>query len=304
MQFVALRLFCDIVVARNFTRAAQWNDRTQAHASNVVRALEKKFGTTLIERSRKVFRLTRDGEVIHREFLEILRLLDEAELKIETAHAAAAVIIELDACYSIGLYQLPPCLKQFQRNFPAADVRVRYHLIDDVHDAVLDRAVHLGLVCYPRRRRGLVIDHFRHERLMMICHPAHPLAGCLTVSMSGLAGQRFLAWQEIHASPFLKNIPKHQHQLFAPAAEFPEAEMVKCRVERGAGIAILPEIIVRREVAAGRLVAVPFADAGCTEPLAVIYRQDQELTPLMEQFIKVLKEPEPVEAPRPVNAET
>ena len=41
MQFVALRLFCDIVVARNFTRAAQWNDRTQAHASNVVRALEE-----------------------------------------------------------------------------------------------------------------------------------------------------------------------------------------------------------------------------------------------------------------------
>ena len=112
-------------------------------------ALEKIYGTALIERRLGLFRLTRAGEAIHREFLEILRLWDEAELKIQTAHAAAASIIELDACHSIGLHQLPPCLKRFQRNFPAADVRVRYHLIDDVHDAVLDRAVHLGLVSIP-----------------------------------------------------------------------------------------------------------------------------------------------------------
>jgi hypothetical protein len=32
-----------------------------------------------------------------------------------------------------------------------------------------------------------------------------------------------------------------------------------------------------------------------TEPLAVIHRQDQKLTPLMESFIQCLKQPEPGE---------
>jgi DNA-binding transcriptional LysR family regulator len=115
--------------------------------------------------------------------------------------------------------------------------------------------------------------------------------------MSGLMGARFVAWREIHASPFLKYIPNHQRHLFAATEEFHEAEMVKCRVEAGAGIAILPESIVQPEVSAGRLAAVPFADAGCTEPLAVIYRQDRKLTPVMEQFIKMLKAPAPDSLP-------
>jgi len=294
MQMGTLRLFCDLVATKNFTRAAEWNDRTQAHASNVLRLLEKTFGTRLIERHGRSFRLTPPGEIIHQNYLEILRFHDEMERQIETVRAGAAGNIELAACYSIGLHQLPPCLKRFQRAFPQANIRVSYHRIDHVHDAVLDRAVNLGLVCYPRRRRGLVIDHFRHERLVLICHPDDALAGCQTVTMTGLMGQRFVAWQEIQASPFLKNIPNHQRHLFVPAEEFHEAEMVKCRVEAGAGIAILPASIVQPEVQAGRLVAVPFADAGCTEPLAFIYRQDRKLTPVMEQFIQCLKQPEPV----------
>ena len=297
MQMGTLRLFCDVVAAKNFTRAAEWNDRTQAHASNSFLALEQKFVTRLAERHHGGFQLTPAGEVIHRECLEILRLYDEMERRLETARAAAGGLIELAACYSIGLHQLPPCLDRFRRHFPAADVRVRYHRIDHVHDAVLDRAVDLGLACYPRRRRGLVIDLFRHERLMMICPPDHPLAACRTVTLSGLMGQRFVAWTEIHASPFLRNIPGHQRHHFATTAEFHEAEMVKCRVETGAGIAILPETIVQPEVAAGRLVAVPFADGGPTEPLAVLYRQDRQLTPLMVSFINMLKQPEPDSAP-------
>jgi hypothetical protein len=46
----------------------------------------------------------------------------------QAARKAAADTIELAACYSIGLHQLPPCLERFRRDFPTADVRVRYSL--------------------------------------------------------------------------------------------------------------------------------------------------------------------------------
>ncbi len=54
------------------------------------------------------------------------------------------------------------------------------------------------------------------------------------------------------------------------------------------------------EVAAQRLAAVPFADGGLTEPLAVIHRQKKRLTPAMKKFIAFLKQPEPGEIPSPV----
>jgi DNA-binding transcriptional LysR family regulator len=159
--------------------------------------------------------------------------------------------------------------------------------------------VHLGLVCYPRRLPGLIIDLFRHERLVLVCHPRHPLAACRFVTFSGLTGQDFVAWTEIRSSPFMKEIPNNLRHHFKPAHEFHEVEMVKRVVEMGAGIAILPEAVVRPEVAGHVLAAVPFDNGGCTEPLGVIYREDRKLSPAMTQFIQFLKQPEPGEKVQP-----
>jgi DNA-binding transcriptional LysR family regulator len=57
--------------------------------------------------------------------------------------------------------------------------------------------------------------------------------------------------------------------------------------------AILPEALVQSEVASQRLAAVPFANSDCTEPLAVIYREQKKLTPAMNHFINALKQPVP-----------
>jgi DNA-binding transcriptional LysR family regulator len=70
-------------------------------------------------------------------------------------------------------------------------------------------------------------------------------------------------------------------------------ELVKRMVEMDEGVAILPEALVRPEMADHRLAAVPFAAGGCTEPLAVIYRKKKKLTPAMNHFINVLKQPAP-----------
>jgi len=68
-------------------------------------------------------------------------------------------------------------------------------------------------------------------------------------------------------------------------------ETVKGLVEGGDYIAILPESAVHAEVASHRLAAVPFTDAGCTEPLGVIYLDNEILKPAVKNFIQFLKQP-------------
>jgi DNA-binding transcriptional LysR family regulator len=51
---------------------------------------------------------------------------------------------------------------------------------------VLENDVDFGLVCYPRRLPGLAVDPFRHERLVLVCHPQHPLATRITVTVPDL----------------------------------------------------------------------------------------------------------------------
>jgi len=289
MHLGNLRLFCALAETGSFTRAADRNYVTQSAITQMLHALERDAGQPLA--TRRPFKLTLAGHYYHQYSREILRLFARLEQALQTAGDAATGTIELAACHSIGLHQLPPVLARFHRAHPRVEIHVRYGFIDRVHEQVLANAVDLGLVCYPRRQRGLAVDPFRHERLVLVCHPRQPLAARPAVAIADLKGQRLVAWNEIRWSPFLKNVSGWQRHLFEPRHEFDQVEMVKCAVEQGEGMAILPEALVRAEVAAQRLVAVPFADGGHTEPLAVIYRLKKKLTPAMSNFIQALKQP-------------
>jgi DNA-binding transcriptional LysR family regulator len=297
MTVETAKLFCDLVEIRSFTRAAQLHGLTESAVSQRISALERELKTVLIVRKRKRLQLTPEGEICHRHCLEIVRLAAEMVKRLEQAAHTTAARFELAACYSIGLHQLPPVLKQFRLDYPKAEVCVRYNLIDRVHEQVMDDAVDLGLVCYPRHQLGLVIDPFRHERLMLVCHPQHPLAAQPVFALRDLRGQRIVAWQEIRRSHLYKRVPTNERHHYEPVHDFTDVEMVKRMVEMDEGVAILPETIVLPEVAGHRLAAVPFEDGGCTEPLAVIYKKTKRLTPAMKHFINALKQPAPGEIP-------
>jgi DNA-binding transcriptional LysR family regulator len=298
MQTGKLRLFCALAETGSFTRAADIHYLTQSAITQMFHALERDAGQPLA--TRRPFRLNRAGELYHEHSREILRLYDQMQSRLQSARDADLGVIELAACHSIRLHQLPPVLAQFQRAHPRVEIRVRHDFIERVHEQVLANVVDLGLVCYPRRRRGLAVDPFRHERLVLVCQPQQALAARPAVAIADLKGQRLVAWNEVRWSPFLKNVPGWQRHLFEPRHEFDQVELVKCAVEQGEGMAILPEVLVRAVVAAQRLAAVPFADGGPTEPLAVIHRQRKRLTPAMKKFIEFLKQSEPGKIPSPV----
>ena len=291
MRLGTCREFCDLVETKSFTRTAERHGVTQSAITQNLHALERKMSARLADRKGHRFKLTPAGELCHQHFREMLRLAKTMDHQLEQARVAAGGVIELAACYSIGLHQLPPVLRQYRRDFPDVEVRVHYGLIDRVHEEVRDNAMDLGLVCYPRRLHGLTVDLFRHERLMLVCHPQHPIAARPAVGLMELTGQKFVAWNEIRWSPVLRNVPDNLRHLFEPYHEFNEVEMVKRVVELDGGIAFLPETTIQPEVAQQRLTAVPFENGGFTEPLAVIYRQCKTLTPAMTSFIQALKQP-------------
>src|ERR1035441_9306205 len=97
MQMETLRLFCDVVATKNFTRVAEWNDHTQNHNSNFFLGLERAFGARRAEQHYGFFQLTPAGELCHRHFLEILRLYDTLEPQMQAARKAAADTIRSEA---------------------------------------------------------------------------------------------------------------------------------------------------------------------------------------------------------------
>src|SRR5206468_6690784 len=65
MQIESLKVFCDLAETESFTKAARLNGVTQSAVSQQISSLEKAFKSLLIERSKKKFRLTREGQVLY-----------------------------------------------------------------------------------------------------------------------------------------------------------------------------------------------------------------------------------------------
>lgn len=86
MQIQNLKVFCDLAETASFTKAAQINQVTQSAVSQTISALERTFNSLLVERSKKQFRLTREGQVVYdcsKQILQTYASLDSSmqELK-------------------------------------------------------------------------------------------------------------------------------------------------------------------------------------------------------------------------------
>ena len=71
--------------------------------------------------------------------------------------------------------------------------------------------------------------------------------------------------------------------------EFDNIETIKRAIEIDAGVGLLPEPTVVREVAAGTLAAVPLATDELVRPLGIIHRRGKELGVTVRRFIELLR---------------
>ena len=292
MQIETLKMYCDLVESESFTKAAQISGVTQSAVSQQISSLERIFKSVLIERSKKTFRLTPEGQVLYDYSKEILRASDSLHGKLEELKDTISGSIRVSTIYSIGLYELPAYVKKFMQSHPTVNVHVEYRHASQVYDDVSSNDVEFGLVAYPVKDPKLEIVALRKEPLVLICNPQHPFAKLAKVRLKDLKGQKFVGFgPDIPTRRALDKILR-AHGVSAPyAMEFDNVDTVKRAVEIDAGVSIVPEVTVVPEVAKQTLVAVPIADGDFFRPTAAIYKKHKILSPTMKQLLTVLKGP-------------
>ena len=291
MQIESLKVFCDLVETESFTKAAQINNVTQSAVSQQISSLERQFKSLLIERSKKKFRLTREGQVLYDYSKQIIQTFDALHSKLQEIKDIVSGNIRVATIYSIGLHDLPPYIKRFLKEYPTVHVHVEYRRANQVYDDVLSNVVDIGLVAYPTKDPKLEIVQLRKDPLVLICHPQHPFARLKSVKFKAVAGQKFIGFEpDIPTRKALDKILREYDVNVTNVMEFDNIETVKRAVEIDAGISIVPQSTVSQEISKQTLVAVPFDDAEFFRPLAAIYKKTKVLSPAMRQFIEILKD--------------
>ena len=291
MQIESLKVFCDLAETESFTKAAQLNEVTQSAVSQQISSLERLFKALLIERSKKKFRLTKEGHVLYDYSKQVIATYDSLHAKLKETKDLISGTIRVATIYSIGLHDLPPYLKKFLKSYPTVNVHVEYRRANQVYEDVVGNVVDLGLVAYPTRDSKVEIIPLRKDSLVLICSPQNPLAQNKSTRLKAIAGHKFISFEpDIPTRKALDKILKEHGVQVQHAMEFDNIETVKRAVEIDAGVAIVPQATVAQEVAKGTLAQVMLEDGEFYRPLAALYKKNKVLSPAMKQFLSVLKD--------------
>ncbi|HMP06011.1 MAG TPA: LysR family transcriptional regulator [Lacipirellulaceae bacterium] len=290
MQTKSLKIFCDVVELRSISRAADENGISQSSASTVVQALERRLGVLLLDRSTRPFGLTPEGERFYDGCRDLVRRFEQLEEEVRTLHDAEARSLVVASIYSVGLHHMSAFMQRFSAEHPRAQVRLEYLHPHRVCEVVERGDADLGIVSYPKETEGLVALPWRSEPMVIVCHPQHRLARQAGVDLKAIDGISFVAFE-----PGLGIRDAIDRALAAHGAaphvtlEFDNIETMKRAIEIDAGISILPEPTVRREIALGTLAKAAITGDALVRPLGIVHRRDRTLSELARQFIGLLK---------------
>src|SRR6476659_3905425 len=279
MHLRFLKTFCDIVDLGSLSRAAKANGVSQSNASQIVHHLEEHLGLQLIDRSKRPFLVTPEGKRFHEGARVIVQRYDDLEREVRSLHEATAARLTVASIYSVGLAHMSGLLRQFLGAHPRADVRFEYLHPHRVYEAVDQGQADLGLVSYPEESASLATIPWRTEPIVLVCYPQHPLAKRREVSLNMLRNEPFVAFQEgLKIREEIDAALSAQHVTVRVALAFDNIETIKRAIEIGAGVSLLPEPTVAREIESGSLVQVAIEGGVLVRTLGIIYRRDRKLS--------------------------
>jgi DNA-binding transcriptional LysR family regulator len=191
-----LAAFCAVVERRSFSQAAEQLGVTQPAVSLQVRALEKRLGTQLLDRSGRRVEPTEAGRRLYRGAQRLLTLeaqvLDELAAEAEGDLAGALAI---GASTGPAAIVVPQLLCEFQAAHPSVRVSLEVHDTRTVVELVAERRLELGIVGAAPRHRGVRYEPFAYDEVVLVCPPGHRFAG-RDVDVHELVSETLVVMQE------------------------------------------------------------------------------------------------------------
>ncbi|WP_068254708.1 LysR family transcriptional regulator [Janibacter corallicola] len=245
-----LRVMRAIAEEGSFTAAALSLGYSQPAVSQMVKRLEQRTGTVLVEKSGRSVRLTEAGAVLARHAAPVLAALDAAEDEVAAIAGLRAGRVRLMAFPSSSVTLVPRALAAVRREHP--DLSVHFAEAEPPESIAALRSGEVDLAvafAYDGEdlARGEDLDGFAvhtllEEEVGVALPTDHPLAGAETVSMTDLTDEDWIAGCA-RCRGHLLTIAHHAG--FAPKVAFETEDYVAVQgfVAAGLGVALIPDLI-------------------------------------------------------------
>jgi DNA-binding transcriptional LysR family regulator len=253
--YAGMAVFVRVVESGGFTATARHLGMSPAMVSTHIRALEKRLGVRLLNRTTRRVSATEVGQNYYEQCLRILHEVEEAERAASDLQAAPRGRIRLTAPMTFGIRQLGPLMADYLKTYP--DLSIDLSLDDRKVDLVeegFDLAIHVGELADS----SLISRRVTLAPAVLCASPDYvgkystPKTppdllrhDCLVYASSGMrAGWRFVGLDGAEES-------------VAPYGRFlaNNGDALRKLALRGLGIILAPKFIVEADLEAGSLIA-------------------------------------------------
>ena len=284
-------VFMAVVDAGSFIAGGQAMGLTRSAAGKAIGRLEDRLGVRLLNRTTRTLSLTDEGRAFHDRGLQILTALDDAEASVAGHAGTPRGLLRLTVPDAFGRLVVLPLLRKYLQAWP--DLQAEVSFTDrqaDIVEEGFDLAVRIGGATLDSRLVSRVVARYRAA---LVASPSYIAERGEPVDADDLAGHDCLmfssrgrrqSWRFRNGDgSWVKAQGRNRLRLDS-------GEALRDAAVAGLGIAFLPDFLVAKDLAAGRLrhVLTGF-DAGDVE-IVTIYPSRRLLEPRVRRFIDLMVE--------------
>lgn len=296
MDLRQMEYFVALAEENQFTRAAEITRVSQSGLSAAIKSLEDDLDTKLFTRTTRRVELTAAG---HALFPHARNLLAEANAGRDAVAAtigrfAGALRVGAEQC--LGSVNVPELVERFHRRHREVEITFTQAGSGDLLRRMRDGEIDLAFVAgtpetTDPRLRLTGLDHatLAAEPLVLLAPAEHPLASQKSVTWDDLHDRTFIdlddSWairvvtDEIFAK---KKIPRRV------AFTVSDIHALVDMINRGLGIAIVPQSVSRKDIAAElRIMSLEQRDAIWT--VSAAYAHSEKVSGLTAEFLSLVE---------------
>lgn len=244
MNILKYMAFIRTVECGSFTKAAEILNYSQSGISRMIGDLEKEWKVALLERNHTGIKLTSDGMKLLPYARDVCESYLKLHMQVDNLNGLQSGLIRIGTISSIATHWLPNIIAEFQKKYPNVDYELLLGHYADIEEWVAAGRVDCGFLRIPTQTK-LDTEILENDKLLVVLPVNHPLADCEKFPVAALMNYPFMLLEKGGKADISEILDRCNVK---PPVRFTTVDdyAIMSMVEKGLGISILPELILRR----------------------------------------------------------
>lgn len=267
LNLVWVNTFLALAQVRNFQQAATQLGIAQPTVTQHIQKLEEKVGVTLFRRTRHGCKMTQGAQAFLPYARSLVRINDQALADLSRHQ------LRIGASSNVGIYLLPPLMKRYLEERAHSGLELTIESNPSIAEKLDNGELDVALMEWWDGRPGFDAFCWKHEPVVLIVDPSHPLATSSSVSREQVGQLELLGGEPgTGTGRLLTNFFESEGAVPRVSRQLGSTEAVKQNVKAGLGVSLVIRSAVDEEVSYGSLCAIALEDPALTKPLYLVTR--------------------------------